>query len=65
MENEKAQGNNEILKCCAIIMEKDLAVAFNDCISQRKYPDYLKEAKVNPLYKNGDHKTPKIIDQLA
>ena len=62
MKNKKSSGHdgisNEILKCCSPIIEKYLAIAFNDCIFQRKFPDTLKLAKVIPLYKKGDRKNP-------
>ena len=48
MKNKKSSVHdgisNEILKCCTPIIEKYLAIAFNDCLRERKFPGTLKLA---------------------
>ena len=40
------------------IIEKYLVKAFNNCIETQKFPDFLKIAKVVPIYKKGDRDSP-------
>ena len=62
LKNKKSSGHdgisNEILKCCSPVVEPILAKTFNEMIEYSTYPDWMKLAKVTPLYKKGDRSLP-------
>ena len=62
LKNKKSVGHdglsNEMLKHCSPVIEKYLSEAFNMSISKRKFPEYLKLAKVVPIFKKGDKTSP-------
>ena len=47
-----------MLKHCSPVIEKYLSEAFNMSISKRKFPEFLKLAKVVPIFKKGDKTSP-------
>ena len=62
LKNKKSVGHdglsNEMLKHCSPVIEKYLSEAFNMSISNRKFPEFLKLAKVVPIFKKGDKTSP-------
>ena len=62
LKNKKIVGHdglsNEMLKHCSPVIEKYLSEAFNMSISKRKFPEFLKLAKVVPFFKKGDKTSP-------
>ena len=62
LKNKKSSGHdgisNEILKCCSPVIEPILAEIFNEMIEFSIYPDWMKLAKITPLYKKGDRNLP-------
>ena len=62
LKNKKSSGHdgisNEILKCCSPVIEPILAKIFNEMVESSIYPDWMKLAKITPLYKKGDRNLP-------
>ena len=62
LKNKKGYGHdgisNEMLKCCSPIVEKYILKAFNRCIDTQKFPNFLKVAKVVPIFKKGERDSP-------
>ena len=62
LKNKKSIGHdgisNEMLKCCSPIIEKYIVKAFNRCIDLKKFPNFLKVAKVVPVFKKGERDNP-------
>lgn len=58
LKNKKSSGadgiSNFIIKCCAIHLTKPLCRLINLAIEQSSFPDILKLAKINPIFKKGD-----------
>ena len=58
LKNKKRHGHdgisNKILKCCLLIVEPYLAVAFNRAIEESIFPSALKLAKTILLFKKSD-----------
>ena len=55
LKTKKSSGHdgisNEILKCCSPVIEPNLAEIFNEMIEFSISPDWMKLAKITPLYK--------------
>jgi hypothetical protein len=45
---------NRILKLCGQYVSKPLAYIYNKCLTTGVYPDWLKYARITPLFKKGD-----------
>lgn len=62
LKNKKSTGHdglsNEMLKQCSPVIEKYLSEAFNNSIAKTQFPDFLKLAKVVPIFKKGDRTSP-------
>ena len=55
LKNKKSSGHdgisNEVLKCCSPDIQPILSKLFNEMIEFSIFPDWLKLAKITPLYK--------------
>ena len=62
LDCKKSPGFDELsakfLKLCAPHISETLANIFNISISSGVYPDYLKTARVTPIYKSGEKSDP-------
>ena len=54
-----------MLKCCSPIVEKYIVKAFNRCIDTQNFPNFLKVAKVVPIFKKGERDSPENYRSIS